>query len=136
LGLWVIFTALVKALLLVTAISPYGAPVAALGILGAAVLGRAAGIALAAGGAFAVACLGAPDPLLAVGLFVQGAGGALAVSDRPKRGGQLILAGCGAALAGAAAYAALAAVRHGELPVAELAHPLESGWIASAAGGI
>ncbi len=136
LGLWVALAVGVKAMLLVTAISPHGAPVAALGILGAAVLGRGAGIALAAGGAFTVACLGAPDPLLAVALFVQGAGGALAVSARPKRGGALVLAGLGAALAGAAAYAALAAVRQGEIPIAELAHPLDSAWAAAAAGGL
>jgi hypothetical protein len=136
LGLWLVFAVGVKAMLVATHLPPYGAPVAALGILGAAVLGRAAGIALAIGGALAGACLGTPDPMLALILFVQGAGGALAVPARARGGGALVAAGLGAAVAGAAAYAALGALLHGELPVGELAHPAASGWVASAAGGL
>src|SRR5262245_55533494 len=77
LGLLVAFVTAIQAAQHLRPFPPQGAPVAMLGILGAAVLGRGSGLALAAAGAFVVACLGQPDAALALVLFAQGAGGAL-----------------------------------------------------------
>ena len=113
----------------------YGAPVAMLGILGAAVLGRAGGLALAAAAAFVVTCLGPADAALALVLFAQGAGGALGVPLRPKRAGSLLAAGLAAAACAAATYATVVALKTAELPLGELRSPSESAWVWSAAGG-
>lgn len=135
LGAVVALAAAAQAALLLTTVSNLLMPVAGLALLGAVAVDRRTGVAAGALAAALIALLGPADLGVAAVLGAQALAPVAACREGEKRRLALVLAGLVGGAAAAAVYAGLHHLSAGALPVAELADPLRSPWLASGAGG-
>src|SRR5687767_13627128 len=125
----------VKLVMLTTALSILIIPVAVFAMVPTLVLDRVVGLATGTLAALVFAFLVPFDVGVAVLLMVQAGAAGLMVAERPKRRLRAILiAGGATTLFTALTYPLMLYLSAGRLPLAELANPLHSAWIASALG--
>jgi hypothetical protein len=135
LALIVVGAAIVKAVMLTTAVSTLVVPVALFAMVPTLALDRVVGLATGTLAALVVALLVPFDVGVAVMLLVQVAVAGLVIIERPKRPLRAtLIAGGVATVCTALTYPLLTYLTAGYLPVAELDHPLRSAWIASVVG--
>jgi putative nucleotidyltransferase with HDIG domain len=135
LGLIVATAIVVKLVMLSTALSVLVVPVALFAMVPTLVLDRVVGLATGTLAALVVAFLVPFDVGVAVMLMVQAGAAGLMIAERPKRRVRaIVIAGAVATVFTAATYPLMLYLSAGRLPLAELADPLHSAWLASALG--
>lgn len=130
------FAILAKAALLLTPVSSMALPVAALALAFALALDAPIGLATALVVAIFAALCAPFDPGALAVLTIQGVAAVLVLPANPRRHwGSVVLAGLFGGLVAAATYAVFYYLAWTELPLAELAHPARSAWLAALIGG-
>ncbi len=125
--------AAVQLLLVLTPMSVLIVPVGAVGILAALAVDMFAGLATALVVAFAVGLVAPFDAGVLGVLAAQGVGSVLMLHGRRKR--DIAFAGLLGGGAAGLTYVVFYFLSHQDAPVHELARPLQSAWLAAAAGG-
>ncbi len=135
LALIAVLAIVLKLVLLASAISILVVPVALLAMVPTMVLDRIVGLATGVLAALIFSFLGPFDVGVALVLLVQAAVAGLVVAERPKhRMRAALVGGAVATLCTAVTYPLLTYFTLGHAPLAELADPLHSPWVAAAAG--
>ncbi len=135
LALVLVAAALVKLVMLTTAISILAVPVCVFALVPTLVLDRVVGLATGTLAALVVAMLVPFDLGVAIMLLVQIATAGLVVAERPKhRLTAVIVAGAAATILTGLTYPMLQYLTTGHVPTSELHDPLRSAWVAAALG--
>jgi cyclic-di-AMP phosphodiesterase PgpH len=138
LGLQLAIALVMNAVLLVTPIPAVALPAAILVLMTAIAIDLGTALATAVVAALLLGGLTPFDPGVMTVLAVQGACAALFLGDRPRRVTRLRLLAAGAVGGGAAAltYFLIYSLSWNHSPLAELARPLGSAWLAAGAAGV
>lgn len=125
----------VKMALLLSPMSVFLVPVAAVAMVAAVVVDRSVGLSTALLASVVMGLLVPFDPGAVAVLLLQSATACLLAGDRKSKNTRLILAGLAGGAAAAVGYAVLYYLTRGHLPLDELKQPLRSALAASLAGG-
>ena len=138
LGLQLAVAMVAAVVLLTTPIAAVALPAALLVVMTAVVLDVGAALATAVVAALLLGALTPFDPGVITVLAMQGATAALFLGDKPRRVTRLRMLAAGAVGGGAAAlsYLLIYYLSWNQAPLAELAAPLRSAWLAAGAAGV